>query len=48
MLGLREFAVHLLESSIIFLIIALVAIGLDFAIRWLEGMKISNIVLYGL
>ncbi len=45
---LREFAVHVLVNSAIFVIIALFAIGLNFAIRWLEGMKISNIILYGL
>ncbi len=45
---LWEFVRHVLVESTIFLIIALIAIGLHLIIRWFEGMKISKIILYGL
>lgn len=43
-----EFLVHALVGTLIFLIIATPAVGLDFLIKWLASQDVSDIIIYGL
>lgn len=43
-----EFLVHVFVGTIIFVVIAAPAVGLDFLVKWLEGLGVSSVILYGL
>jgi len=42
------FAVHAVTGSGVFIVIASVSIGLNYAVRWLEGRHVGPILVYGL
>jgi hypothetical protein len=46
--GLVEFGGHILVATLIFVLIAMAAVGLDFLLRWLEMLRVNNLILDGL
>lgn len=46
--ALVEFACHVFVATLIFLLMALPAVGLDFLLQWLESFKINGLILRGL
>lgn len=43
-----EFLVHVFVGTLIFVVIAAPAVGLDFLVRWLESLQVNIIIVYGL
>lgn len=43
-----EFLVHVIVGTLIFVVIAVPAVGLDFLVKWLAGLGVTEIILYGL
>lgn len=46
--ALWEFLVHVIVGTLIFVVIAIPAVGLGFLIGWLEHKKVGRLIIYGL
>ena len=46
--GLVEFGCHIFVGTLIFVLIAMAAIGLDFLLKWLKTLEVNGLILIGL